>query len=374
MARRKGAVLVSDGGAAGSRDCLAAVRGLHAGGYEVDVTVSRGTSRQAVSRYVRARYPTPGVDDAAYPSEVRRIAATGGYVTVVAASEASLMALYGDHPVVARLSDKEGLAAAASEAGLRVPAARTFASAEELLAAASTLAYPAAVKPLVRTFTAFRASSAAELERARRGRGPVMVQPWIEGDVRAVSGVMWRDRLLAACHERWLRLWPWPAGLASAAVTITPDVNLERGLERLLHGYEGIFCAQLVGDHLFDLNLRIHSAHPLSVAAGVNSVALYCDLLRGIPVPEQRARPGHFYRWLEGDVRHVLRAWQSGRMTAPQLVAALRPRWGAAHSIESLSDPTPMLVRLLYGASRTHMTEDERRGTGVSHGAERLLN
>jgi hypothetical protein len=110
------------------------------------------------------------------------------------------------------------------------------------------------------------------------------------------------------------------------------------------------------------------------VAAGVNSVALHCDLLRGIPVPEQRARPGHFYRWLEGDVRHMLKAWQSGRMSAPQVVAALRPRWGAAHSIESLADPTPMLVRLSYGASRRHMSEDERRGTGVSHGAQRLLN
>lgn len=373
MGESKGAVLVTDGGAAGSRDCLAAVRALHAAGYETDVTVSEGTSRQAVSRYVRARHAIPGVNDPAYPSEVQRILASGGYVTVLPVSEASLVALSSHLPLVAELGDKDGLAEAASRAGLAVPESRTFSSVDELLAASSSLDYPVAVKPLVRTFTAFRAGSAKDLDRVRAASGPVMVQPWIEGELRALSGVMWKGRLVAACHERWLRVWPWPAGLACAAVTTEPDPALEASIERLLDGYEGIFCAQLVGGHLFDLNLRIHSSHPLAVAAGANLVAIYCDLLSGARVAELRARPGHFYRWLEGDARHVLKAWRSHRMTALRALTALRPRAGTAHSTESLTDPAPMLVRLRFGAARTHLSEDERRGSGVAHGAERLL-
>jgi hypothetical protein len=371
---RKGAVLVTDGGAAGSRDCLAAVRALHAAGYEVDVTVSEGTSRQAVSRHVRSRHAIPGVNESAYPAEVARIAAAGAYVTVLPVSEASLMALSTHLPLIAELGDKDGLAEAASRAGLAVPESRTFASADDLLSEASSIDYPVAVKPLVRTFTAFRAGSGKDLDRVGAVSGPVMVQPWIEGELSAVSGVMWKGRLVASCHERWLRVWPWPAGLACAAVTTEPDPVLEAGMERLLEGYDGIFCAQLVGGHLFDLNLRIHSSHSLAVAAGANLLAIYCDLLRGVRVAELRARPGHFYRWLEGDVRHVLTAWRSHRVTTLGALSALRPRTGAAHSTESLTDPAPMLVRLLYGAARTHLSEDERRGSGVAHGAERLLS
>jgi hypothetical protein len=374
VGERKGAVLVTDGGAAGSRDCLAAVRALHAAGYEVDVTVSEGTSRQAVSRHVRSRHAIPSVNDPAYPAEVERIAAAGGYVTVLPVSEASLIALSSHLPLIAELGDKEGLAQAASRAGLTVPESRTFASVDEMLSEASSLDYPVAVKPLVRTFTAFRAGSAKDLDRVRAVSGPVMVQPWIEGELRAVSGVMWKGRLVVSCHERWLRVWPWPAGLACAAVTTQPDPVLEAAMERLLEGYDGIFCAQLVGGRLFDLNLRIHSSHSLAVVAGANLVAIYCDLLRGARVAELRARPGHFYRWLEGDVRHVLKAWRSHRMTALDALMALRPRTGAAHSTESLTDPAPMLVRLLYGAARTHLSEDERRGSGMAHGAERLLS
>ncbi|CAN5569817.1 MAG: hypothetical protein ACR2MC_08180 [Actinomycetota bacterium] len=374
MGEGKGAVLVTDGGAAGSRDCLAAVRALHAAGYEVDVTVSEGTSRQAVSRHVRSRHAIPGVNEPAYPAEVARIAAAGGHVTVLPVSEASLMALSSHLPLIAELGDKDGLAEAASRAGLAVPESRTFASVDDLLSEASSVDFPVAVKPLVRTFTAFRAGSAEDLDRVRAVSGPVMVQPWIEGELRAVSGVIWKGRLIASCHERWLRVWPWPAGLACAAVTTQPDPVLEAAMERLLEGYDGIFCAQLVGGRLFDLNLRIHSSHSLAVAAGANLLAIYCDLLRGVRVAELRARPGHFYRWLEGDVRHVLKAWRSHRVTALGALTALRPRMGAAHSTESLTDPAPMLVRLLYGAARTHLSEDERRGSGVAHGAERLLS
>jgi hypothetical protein len=182
--------------------------------------------------------------------------------------------------------------------------------------------------------------------------GAVVVQPYVDEPLRAVAGIVWCGQLIAAVHEQWIRIWPRQCGLASAAQTVAPDAELESRLLALLAGYEGLFCAQFVGDYLIDLNLRIHSSHSLAVAAGVNLVALYCDLLRGLDVAPVRGRPGAFYRWLEGDLRHVVTAARDGEITVPQAIRALRPRRGAAHSTESLSDPGPMAQRIMAGMAR----------------------
>ncbi|CAN5700826.1 hypothetical protein BH24ACT26_BH24ACT26_04880 [soil metagenome] len=353
----RGWVLVTDGGTGGSRDSLAAVRALTAGGYRAAITVS-GAPGPTPSRHAARRVTMPVVSDPAYASAVRRAAASGNYVTVVPTSEASLTALGVALP---QLLDKVGLAREAARVGLQVPPQRSFGSTQELLDAAGELDFPAIVKPTTRRYLAFQAPSPDALRRAPLDGGPAVVQPFLTEGLRAVSGVMWRGRLVAAVHERWLRIWPYPCGLASAAETTAPDGQLEDRIAALLQGYDGIFCAQLAGPYLFDLNLRIHSSHPLAVAAGVNLLALFCDLSRGRRVPVARAAPGFFYRWLEGDLRHVLGAVRSRRMSAAAALGALRPRPGAAHSTESLTDPVPMLSRLWYGTRRAHLTEAERR-------------
>lgn len=65
-----------------------------------------------------------------------------------------------------------------------------------------------------------------------------------------------------------------------------------------------------------------------------------------------RGRPGVFFRWLEGDVRHLLKAVRVGQMSAEQALRELAPRRGTAHSTESLSDPGPMVNRLWYATRR----------------------
>ena len=129
----------------------------------------------------------------------------------------------------------------------------------------------------------------------------------------------------------------------------------------MLDGYEGIFCAQFIGPYLIDINLRMYSTHPLAVKAGVNLAGLYCDLKRGEKVAGVRARPGAFFRWLEGDIRHVLHAKKAGRMTWAEAARALRPRLRTAHSTESLTDPGPLLSRVFYASGRMHMSMDERK-------------
>ena len=167
--------------------------------------------------------------------------------------------------------------------------------------------------------------------------------------------------MLQAAHARWLRMWKIGVGNAAAAETTAPDPILEARLLELLDGYDGVFNAQFIGPHLLDVHARVYGTHPLAVAGGVNLIASFCDLLQGRDVPERRARPGAFFRWIEGDLRHVWSALRAGRMSPSEALDALRPRRGAAHSTESLTDPGPMLARLGFGARRAHMTEAERR-------------
>jgi predicted ATP-grasp superfamily ATP-dependent carboligase len=352
----KGWVLVTDGGSGGSRDALAAVRALAAAGYSPAVTVS-GSPGPTPSRFARRRLRMPGVDDPRFVDELRSARVRGGYLAIVPASEDALTALGVSVP---ELLDKVGLERAARRVGLEVPPGRTFADTRELLHAAAELDYPVVVKPRTRRYLAFRAGSPRDLRAAPADGGPVLVQPYLAHGLRAVSGVMHEGKLAAAVHERWLRIWPYPCGLASAAITTEPDVELEQRLAALLQGHEGIFCAQLAGPYLLDVNLRIHSSHPLAVAAGVNLIAIACDLERGEAVAPVRARPGSTYRWIEGDVRHVVGALRSGRMSPLEALGALRPRRATAHSTESLLDPGPLLARLWYGVRRANLSEQER--------------
>src|SRR5439155_20067813 len=102
------------------------------------------------------------------------------------------------------------------------------------------------------------------------------------GGIRSLAGVAWRGRLVGTVHQRFLRTWPPDCGMASAAVTVEPDLGLEERILALIDGYEGIFQADLAGPYLLDFNPRVYASLPLAVAAGVNLVRVWCDLLRGL--------------------------------------------------------------------------------------------
>jgi predicted ATP-grasp superfamily ATP-dependent carboligase len=342
-------VLVTDGREGRGRDVVAAVRGLAAGGYTPAATVVTPSWRSAPSRYCARRVQTPPVTDESYAEAIRRELASGRYLTVIPASEEALIALGVSVP---HLLDKTAMSKAAEEADIPVPPLRLFGGREDIVAAARELDYPVVIKPTFRRYWAFRVDHPDQLQMGMVVDGPVVVQPYVDAPLRAISGIVWKGRLLAAVHERWLRIWPVHCGLASAAETVSPDTELEARLLVLMTGYEGLFCAQFVGPYLIDLNLRIHSSHPLAVVAGVNLVALYCDLLRGEVIRPVRAKPGVFYRWLEGDVRHVARAVRDGEVSVRQALRALWPQSGAAHSTESLRDPIPMVERIMAGVAR----------------------
>ena len=339
-------VIVSDHVDGRSRSAVAAVRALAAAGYRPVVTVTGTPSSAAASRHCAGLLRTPAVGTPGFSEAVDRLLDEGA--ALVAASDAVLVAL---HRPGAALVDKALLAKRAAAAGLSVPATREFFSAALALEEAADLDYPIVVKPAVKTApteVARRVDGPAELPAALEPlTGPIIVQPFSPQPMRAVCGVIADDRLVAAVHQRYLRIWPPDCGTASAAVTTGPDRDLEERLPALLNGHVGVFQVQLVGDEVIDINPRAYGSLPLAVAAGANLPAIACRIEREEPAPGiVRGRPGVRYRWLEGDMRRLLHDARAGVLTPGAVGRALLPRLGAAHSIESLWDPGPFLVRL----------------------------
>ncbi len=342
-------VLVTEGLGGESRAAVAAVRALAAEGYRPAVTVSGNLSLAASSRYCTRRVPVPIAEDSHYASAIRKEMLRGDYLTVLPLSDPAVLALDN---AAARFLNKVETADLARSVGIPVAPARVFARSSELAAVAEQLDYPVVVKPSFKRYAAAKVTSADELRAALVDDGAVIMQPYLREQFHAVAGLVWQGTLKAAVHMRYLRLWPLPCGTVASAETTEPDLELEEQLSELLSGHSGIFHAEFAGGYLQDLNPRVHATLPLAVASGVNLVSIYCDLLRGEESRVLRGRPGMFFRWVEGDFRSILRQLRSGGLDVRCATRAMRPRPGAIHSYESLSDPGPMFARARFAWRR----------------------
>ena len=342
-------VLVVDDGDSQSRTALVAARALAAGEYRVAATVSGPRSLAGASRSVALRIPAPGIDDPAFDDALARALDQGRYECVLPASDAALLKL---EPGVRGLLDKAELASLGAAAGIATPESMAFSDLASLSSAADDLPYPVVLKPQRSVWRPYRVGSPEELRASPPPSAPLLVQPYLEGTLRAVGGVVRRGELVAAVHQRYVRTWPPEAGGASYAVSVEPDRDLEERLVRLLGGRDGIFMAQLVDDVLLDLNPRVYGSLPLAVAADVNLAAIHCDLVRGRHPVSRRGRPGVVFRWTEGDVRHVVAKVRAKAMGPGAALRALRPRRGVVHPVESLRDPGPMLARARFALGR----------------------
>lgn len=341
-------VLVSDHVNGRSRSAVAAVRALRRGGFRPVVTVSGPGSAAAASSSCTGILRVPAQTSPEFCAAITGYLSATPHALLMPASDAVLIALDlpGNH-----LVDKRSLPERAAAAGLHVPSTREFAGGADLVEVADSLEYPVVVKASRKTGsgdTTRRIDSPEQLRTAFGGiRSPVVVQPFARGPLRAVCGVIHEGRLLAAVHQRYLRIWPPDAGTATAAVTTAPDHDLERRLTALLAGHAGVFQVQLIGNQVIDVNPRVYGSLPLAVASGANLPAIACRAAAGhVPSRIVRGRPGTRYRWLEGDVRRVLHDVRAGELSPWAAGRALLPRRGTAHSIESLRDPRPGLLRL----------------------------
>ncbi len=348
-------VLVVDGSGGQAHGPLGAVRALSVAGHEVHLAHASPASVAARSRHVAQRLRVPGTEETGFADAVRALLAAGRYDACFPTSDAALVAL--DWPG-ADLVDKTRLRARMDAAGIPAPESADFATGAALLEAADDLHYPLAVKPALNegpTFEAFRADSAAGLAPLASFPEEVVVERWLDGEQRAISGVVHRGRLVAVAHQRYQRTWPVECGVACAAVTAEPDEEAEAQVLRLLEGYDGIFQCQSIDGVLHDVNPRVFGSVLLAQRAGVNLPAVAARLAAEGPGPLReplRAEVGVRYRWVEGELKNLGTSLRRGDADLREVLRRVRPHRGTAHSDVWISDPAPSLARVRHVARR----------------------
>lgn len=337
------AVLVSDGKSANSRDAVVAIRALATAGYRVAATVALPSRFAAASRYVDQKLPVPPVDDPQFKARIVELVQSEDFCGLIPASESVTLAM---EPHGSELMNKVTLHQRATEVGLDVMPSAEFESFEDLKAHAEDLDFPVVVKPVIRSFNAVRVENHSGLQGLDIESVPLIVQSFVPGQMEAISGVMWRGEVHSVVQESWERIWPRDCGLAAAATTMEVSGDMVTRLGRLMNGYEGLFSAQFLSNKLLDLNLRVHSSLPLAVMAGANLVSIYADLLQGGDPPRLEALPGYKFRWISGELRGIVTDWRAGDMSLVGAAKTLIPRPHTAHSMFSVKDPIPFLIRL----------------------------
>ncbi|QIK68265.1 hypothetical protein G7072_19655 [Nocardioides sp. HDW12B] len=357
-ARRR--VLVLDGSADGqSHGPLGAVRALSLAGHEVHLAHAAPGSVAARSRHVAQRHRIPSTESPRFVAAVRDLLAPGDFAACFPTSDAALVAL--DWPGAA-LVNKAWLRDRLAAVGTPAPESRELGSGADLLAVADSLTFPLAVKPAVNggagSFDAFRADGVADLKGLEHYDAGIVVERWIDGVQRAVTGIVHQGRLLAVTHQRYERTWPVECGVACAAVTEEPDPEVEREVVALLDGYDGLFQCQHIEGHVHDVNPRVFGSLLLSQRAGVNLPDLAVRLAVGGPeavAPAEepvRAAVGVRYRWVEGDLKNLRTTLRDPEVGTRDVLRRLRPRRGTVHSDVWISDPAPSLARVRHVVGR----------------------
>jgi predicted ATP-grasp superfamily ATP-dependent carboligase len=382
--RRKPRVLVTDGE---QRAALAACRGLHAAGYEVEAASTRRLSVAHWSRSCERRVwlPDPRGEPHGYFEALAAQVRHRRYDVLLPGSEASLIRIsehrdvlephvaFGlpAHEVVLRSLDKVVLLEEAAAAGLTPPPSRACESGDDAIAATRELGYPVIAKPQ-RTFAqhdgqlveraVHLARDEFELERAVGSLGtPLVVQRYVARPrIIFCAAVRSGERLLGLTVARFVRTWPPNAGSAAMAVSIDPPAGLETDVLDFVSriGLRGIFQVQLLElDEgrfgLIDLNPRLFASLSLALRAGANLPGIWADqLLDRTSTATEGARPSVRYRWEDGELRYMIRHALAGNLR--EAVAVLRPYRHVAHPYFELLDPVPLAVQgLMLARDRT---------------------
>ncbi len=310
--------------------CLAAVRGLRAGGYEPWVGVWRPGAYAARSRAAAGVLQLPEPDPAeGYAERVAELARGLGAVAVLPGTTGSLVALTGrEHlfgevavgtcgdEALRRATDRDELARLAAEAG-----AQTLTS-----------------------------SLRETLASARRGTDG-------GAELCAVSGVASEGRLRSVLHQNAARVWATRTGTAAFCETLPPNPEREAVAAGILGaiGWSGIFHFPLVdtpqGLRLVGFTPHVWGSFALAQFAGHNLAAAWVDLLLGRELKLGSYRVGIALRIEERDYLALLAEALGG---APwQALSKLRPRRDIHNAVLSLADPAPafVLARNLAGTA-----------------------
>jgi predicted ATP-grasp superfamily ATP-dependent carboligase len=260
---------------------------------------------------------------------------------------------------VALATNKGVLESVALAAGLDAPPSLVLNACE---AQEADLPFPLVVKPLRSEVTTAegtfvhqrvrRVDNVVELNRAlnalpdRKG----LVQPHLGNKLGGIGGVYWDGKIVCAVHMMAKRTWPLDCGTFSSAVTIPPDVEFERSLERLLAhiGWNGLFQIDFVmaggRRYVIDLNPRIYTCIGLAVGAGVNLPAVWLGLLLDRPFSASPYAVGVGYKNDQDDLRAVLASLGNGSLAR---LGGFAEKHKTVHAVFSARDPLPALTTLI---------------------------
>jgi D-aspartate ligase len=278
-----------------------------------------------------------------------------------------------DHAIVERLMDKVGFAEYATEHGLPIPATRILRSRDDAIAAATSIPYPAVIKPGLKTVDwtsatkakAFRVADGDEVlaawDRWSAAAGDVLIaQAWIDGDAPAVSANAYIDRsgtTRVMFTARKLRQWPPETGTSSLGDEVRDD-EVADVARRLFEGagYRGLAYLEMKrGPDGVALIVEPNIGRPTGRSAIVEQggVALLLSAYRdalGEPLPPNTTQTFGRARWIywRHDLQAALLLMMAGRLSPMAWWRSVREP--AFEAVFDRRDPRPFAADLVQTA------------------------
>lgn len=289
------------------------------------------------------------------------------------------------HEIVELLVRKVSFYAYAAEHGLPIPPTFFLRTPQDAEEAAERLAYPAVVKPSMRTpewganlsEKGFKVENGRQLREvyARVGQwcDVLIAQEWIPGsEANLYTCNCYFDaesRPLVSFVSRKLRQWPPDVGIGSLGVECRNDAV--EGATLQLFGTVG-WCGlgylemkrhEITGEHLIvEPNVgRPTGRSAMAEAAGVELLyTQYCDA-SGLPLPANRTQRFTGVKWIHTrcDLQSAYAYWRRGELTFRAWARSMRGR--KVDAVISRRDPAPMLYEALKGGRVVSGREPSRR-------------
>ena len=280
------------------------------------------------------------------------------------------------HEVVRTLTHKADFAEHARRHGLPIPATFVLRSREDALAAAGALAYPAILKPSLKTPVWSRNTTAKALpvesaealmatyDRVSRWTSTLVAQEFVSGGddqlftCNAYFGAAGEPLVSFVTRKR--RQWPPHVGTGSYAEECREDEVLELTL-RLFRslpfhglGYLEVKRDAETGDHrMIEANVgRPTGRSATAEAGGVELLAtMYCEAA-GLPLPADRRQRYVGAAWIDvrRDLLAALHHWRRGELGPVDWLRSFRGP--TAHAVLSARDPLPFLHDIGHSARR----------------------
>jgi predicted ATP-grasp superfamily ATP-dependent carboligase len=249
--------------------------------------------------------------------------------------------------------DKSAALALAERLGVPVPRTALVRSPDDL--AQCTIGYPCAVKPVCEVemkgvFYVHDDAQRLKVVSRLLARSPsppgqgVLVQEYVAGVGVGFFALFDRGQPKRVFMHRRLREWPVSGGRSTAACAYYHETLKDYGL-RILSALEWHGVAMVEFKHqeasdrlvLMEINPKFWGSVELALEAGVDFAADLVRVFRGeaLTYSECYDRQLHFYWPLDGDLVHLVRIWQPGKVReycAPHA----RTNLGYSHTADAL--------------------------------------